>query len=130
MKRLRYIGMIILSLLVIYSGVGVSVCSCLTGEVACVVCSTPCSGCEDEDTCNDAAATCEDEDCSINIYKVNLAQQNAQVSVSIPSFELFCGLLPDYQIALSDSEAEVPTVVPPPKVGSRHFLALYSVLLI
>lgn len=135
MKRLRYIGIVILSLLVVYAGVGVSVCSCLTCEVACFLCSTPCSTCEHEDedsaaTCEDAVATCEDEGCSFNIYKVNLAQQNAQASVSIPSFELFCGLLPDFQSALPDSGEEVPTVVPPPPVGSRHFLALYSVLLI
>lgn len=136
MKRLRYIIMIVLSLLVVYSGVGVSVCSCLTCEVACAVCSTPCSGCEhDEDNSDggcaaDSDVTCRDEGCSINIYKVNLAQQSAQVPISIPSFELFCGLLPDFESLLPVGEAEIPYVVPPPKVGSRHFLALYSTLLI
>lgn len=128
--------MIVLSLLVVYSGVGVSVCNCLTCEVACFVCSTPCSGCEhdggDSDSgCSaDSDATCEDEGCSINIYKVNLAQQSAQAPVSVPSFDLFCGLLPDFESLLPVGETEMPYVVPPPKVGSRHFLALYSILLI
>ena len=136
MKRLRYIVIIVLSLLVVYAGVGVSVCSCLTCEVACVVCSTPCSGCEHDenglqaDGCDDPMTTCEDEGCSVTIYKVNLAQQIAQVPISVPSFELFCGLLPDFESLLPVGETETLYVVPPPKIGSRHFLALYSTLLI
>lgn len=137
MNRLRYIVMIVLSLLVIYSGVGVSVCSCLTCEVACMVCSTPCSGCEHDDDNSDAGcaadaeATCQDEGCSIDIYKVNLAQQSAQSPVvSIPSFELFCGLLPHFQSLLPVGETKIPYVVPPPKDGSRQMLVLHSTLLI
>lgn len=127
MKRLRYVLMIALSLLVIYSGVGISVCSCLTCEVACLLCSTPCSGCDADE---ESDASCEDEGCSINIYKVNLAQQNTQLSASISSFELFCGLLSDFQFTRLCGELEIPYVVPPSPDGSRHFLALYSILLI
>lgn len=135
MKRLRYILMIVLSLLVIYSGVGISVCSCFTSEVGCLFCSTPCSDCHHGDeeegaTCDESAASCEDEGCYLNIYKVNLAQQSVQASVSIPSFELFYGLLPDFLSVLPDRGAEAPFAVPPPLMEPRHFLALYSTLLI
>lgn len=134
-----------LSLLVIYSGVGASLCSCLTCEVECMVCSTPCSGCGHDvnkpqlsSTNIDAMhkefntdITCQDKGCTVNIYKVNLAQQSAQESISVPNFELFCELLPDLWAALFiDDVVVVPTVSPPLLESSRLYLALYSVLVI
>lgn len=112
MKRLRYLLPFVLSLLIIYTGVGVALCHCLTSEVACVSCS-------------------EDEACTVDVYKVDLMKQSHSLSVSIPSFNLFCGLLPSFRVAMSCGEVrEVPYIVPPHPDSSRHYLALYSVLLI
>lgn len=123
-----------LSLLVIYSGVGVSVCSCFTCEIACLLCSTPCSSCEPDDDCeHDEASnvtTCSDEGCTVNVYKVDLTKQNTESSMSVLSFELFCELLPDFQSVLPLGEEQTVYIVPPCSAGSRHFLALYSTLLI
>lgn len=134
MKKLRYILIIVLSLLVIYSGVGVSVCSCFTCEIACFFCSTPCSSCENDNhsdgTCGDSDTTCDDEGCTVNVYKVDLTKQNSQSLTSVLSFELFCELLPDFQSALPLGEVHAPYVVPPCSVKARHYLALYSTLLI
>ena len=134
MNKLRYILMVVLSLLVIYSGVGVSVCSCFTCEVACFFCSTPCSSCVNDDhsnaTCDDADATCDDEGCTVNVYKIDLTKQNTQSPTSVHSFELFSELLPNFQSALPLGEAQTPYVIPPCSVGARHYLALYSTLLI
>ena len=127
MKKLRYIWMILLSLLVIYSGVGVSVCNCLTCEVACFLCSTPCASC---DTAEDADTTCDDEGCVVNIYKVDLANQDTQSVVSVLSFELFCALLPNFQSVLPITDTQIPYIIPPCLAESRHLLALYSTLLI
>lgn len=134
MKKLRYILMVILSLLMIYSGVGVSVCSCYTSEIACFFCSTPCSSCENDNhsdgTCGDSDITCDDEGCTVNVYKVDLTKDNTQSSISVHSFELFCEFLPDFQSVLPLGETQSLYVVPPCSVGSRHYLTLYSTLLI
>lgn len=127
MKRLRYIWMVLFSLLVIYSGVGMSVCKCQTCEVACFLCSTPCTSC---DTAEDSDATCEDEGCEVNIYKVDLTNQETQPLVSVCSLELFCELLPDFQSVLPLAGTQIPYIIPPRLPDSRHLLALYSTLII
>lgn len=130
MKRLRYILVAVLSLLIIYAGVGVSICSCMTCEKACVCCATPCDTCHESDQ-QTSSESCEDGVCTVSIYKMNLAQQASASCVSVPSFELFCGLLPAFQAALFHGDiVEVPYVVPPNPDSSRHYLALYSVFLI
>lgn len=130
MKRLRYILVIMLSLLIIYTGVGVAICHCLTCEVACFTCTTSCDSCHESD--EESSGTCEGTGmCCVDIYKVNLMKQNPSVSVSAPSMELLCRLLPDFQSALfRDEVMEVPYIVPPNLGNSRHYLTLFSVLLI
>lgn len=130
MKSLRYILPLMLSLLIIYTGVGVSICSCMLCERACFICATPCDSCHDSDQ-EALPAECEDGDCSVSLFKVNLMQQEAYASVVVPTFDLFCGLLPAFQTTVFRSGVvEVPYVVPPNPSSSRHYLALYSLLLI
>lgn len=130
MKRLRYILPFVLSLLIIYTGVGVAICHCLTCDMACASCSTSCDSCCDEPVA-DVPASCEDEACAVDVYKVNLMKQGNSLSVSTPSFDLFCKLLPASRVAIScGAVREVAYIVPPNPGSSRHYLALYSLLLI
>lgn len=131
MKRLRYILPFVLSLLIIYAGVGVAICHSLTCEVACASsCSTPCdSCCDDSDT--KSTDTCSGDKCMVDVYKINLVAQSVSLSISIPSFQLFCVLLPAFESTIFHSgEIEASYMVPPNLGGSRHYLALYAVLLI
>ena len=130
MKSLRYILPFILSLLIIYTGVGVAICSCMTCVRACICCDIPCDDCHDSEQ-DTVPGLCEEGGCSISIFKVNLIQQTVHVPVSLPSFDLFCELLFVFKAtSLHCAVVEVPYVVPPNPESSRHYLAFYSRLLI
>ena len=71
------------------------------------------------------------EGCTATIYKVDLMKHSCEASVSVPVMQLFCELLPQFRSILFMGEwQETSYNVPPHPVSSRHYLALYSVLLI
>lgn len=132
MKRLRYILAVLMSSLVIMGGVGVSVLSyCCSG------CQTPHSCCAS--ACSDCAkkqhtpqSDCKDTGCSATHYKIDVVN-TAQETLSVPSFHvLYCKPLPLFFASLpreGQERSETLYAPPPPDTGSRHYLALYSVLL-
>ena len=114
MKRFRYILAVILSLLIVYVGAGVSVAQYC------------CSGCDFE-----FHKSCRGEGCTATIYKLDLVKQAFESSVPAPVSWLLCDQVSDLLCALfRDEVLDPPYVIPPPKTSSRHYLALYSTLLI
>ena len=131
MKRFRYIFAVILSLTIIYVGAGVSVVHycCAACETAQSCCSNGCPKCRKSHQQPDKS--CNEEGCTATIYKVDLMKHSCEASVNAPVIQLFCGLLPQLRNILYAGEwQETSYNVPPPPVSSRHYLALYSVLLI
>lgn len=131
MKRLRYILVAMLSLLIIYAGVGVSVVHyCCAGcETAQTCCTSGCPKCNKAHHQSDKS--CKDEGCTATIYKVDLMKHSCEASVAAPVIQLICELLPDFQfLPLSDKWQKVSYAVPPHPVSSRYYLTLYSTLLI
>lgn len=132
MKKLRYILAILFSSLIIISGVGVSIMHyCCAGcETTQSCCSTGCSKCDKSH--HSSQESCKDTGCTAVHYKVDMVK-NAQVTLSIlPAFTFVCEQLPElsYILPLVDRETEIVSWAPPYTIGSRHYLALYSVLLI
>ena len=106
MKELRYILAVLFSSLIIISGVGISVVQYC------------CAGCE--------------TGCTAVYYKVDFVK-HAHESVSfVPFLTLFCEQLPlfDHSLPQVACTPRVVSGAPPYVVGSRHYLALYSTLLI
>lgn len=131
MKRLRYILAAVLSLLIIYAGIGVSVVHyCCAGcETAQSCCTIGCARCHKAHQQSDKS--CKDEGCTATIYKVDLMKHSCEALVLAPVMQLFCGQLPEFQCASSIGEQqEVLYNNPPNPVSSRHYLTLYSILLI
>lgn len=65
------------------------------------------------------------------IYKLDLVKQAFESSVPAPVSLLLCDQVSDLLCALfRDEVLDPPYVIPPPKTSSRHYLALYSTLLI
>ena len=106
MKELRYILAVLFSSLIIISGVGISVVQYC------------CAGCETTQSC-----------CTSGCSKCQHAHESASF---VPSLTLFCEQLPlfDYSLPQVACTPEVHFGAPPYVVGSRHYLALYSTLLI
>ena len=131
MKRFRYIFAVILSLTIIYVGAGGSVVDycCAACETAQNCCSNGCPKCRKSHQQSDKS--CKEEGCTATIYKVDLMKHSCEASVSAPVMQLFCELLPQFRSILFMGEwQEISYNVPPHPVSSRHYLALYSVLLI
>lgn len=134
MKRLSYIIAVLLSLLVIYSGAGVSII-----HYCCVGCETVKSCCDD-DGCHKysekshdcgSKTNCNDDGCTVTIYKLDLMQQASELTVSVPAFTLFCKQY-CYLLTVPDADQEVadfPLPAPSPPCP-RQMLALHSVFLI
>ena len=116
MKRFRYILAVILSLLIVYVGAGVSVAQyCCSGcETANCCCADKCGFCGKFDF--EFHKSCRGEGCTATIYKLDLVKQAFES-------DLLCALF-------RDEVLDPPYVIPPPKTSSRHYLALYSTLLI
>ena len=71
------------------------------------------------------------EGCTATIYKLDLVKQAFESSVPAPVSLLLCDQVSDLLCALfRDKVLDPPYVIPPPKTSSRHYLALYSTLLI
>ena len=63
--------------------------------------------------------------------KLDLVKQAFESSVPAPVSLLLCDQVSDLLCALfRDKVLDPPYVIPPPKTSSRHYLALYSTLLI
>lgn len=132
MKRLSYITAVILSLLIIYTGAGVSIVHycCARCETVKSCCATGCPKCEKSHTC-DSKKDCKDKGCSATIYKLDLMQHMTELTVNVPVVNLFsehfCYLL---TFAYADKPVEYATLTAPPPLCQRQKLALYSTYLI
>ena len=112
MKRLAYITAMFLSLLIIYSGAGVSIVHYC------------CAGCETVQSC---CAT----GCPKCIYKLNLMNHATELTVAAPVVDLFCEQF-CYLLNIGYTEKPVEYIIPssPPPICSRQMLALYSTYII
>lgn len=131
MKRVHYILAVMLSLLIIYSGAGVSIMHycCAKCETAQSCCTKGCAKCKK--THQEPHKNCKDKGCTATIYKVDLMKHTLAESISVPVVSLFCEQFPSLLTrSLRNEVVEVPYCIPPHPVSSRHWLALYSVLLI
>lgn len=132
MKKLRYILAILFSSLVIISGVGVSIMHyCCAGcETTQNCCSTGCAKCAPSH--HSSHEGCKDTGCTLVHYKVDLVKYAQDTLSILPTFTLVCEQLSLLSCTLPvvDRETEVISWAPPYSIGSRHYLALYSVLLI
>lgn len=133
MKGLRYILAVVLSLLIVYAGVGVSIV-----HHCCAKCETA-QGCKSADCakCSEAhskdSKDCTDKGCTTTLYKVDLVKHSVGTSVTAPVMELFCNQLSPFFFApWANVQAEqlLCCVSSSPPVSSRHYLALYSTFLI
>lgn len=131
MKRLHYILAAMLSLLIIYAGVGVSVVHyCCAGcETSQSCCTIGCSKCHKAHHQSDKS--CKDEGCTATIYKVDLMKHSCETSVAAPVMQLYCEQLSSYLCTSFTGELqETPYNASPHPASSRHYLTLYSILLI
>ena len=91
MKRLAYITAVILSLLIIYSGAGVSIVHycCSRCEAVQGCCADGCPKCKKSHTC-DSKKDCREKGCTATIYKPDLMKHISELTVSVPVITLFC----------------------------------------
>lgn len=132
MKRLAYITALVLSLLIIYSGAGVSIMHycCARCETVQSCCDTGCPKCKKTHTC-DSKKDCKAKGCTATIYKLDLMKHTTELNVSVQAIDLFCAqfcylLTSTY----SDKPVEYTTITSPPPLCSRQKLALYSTYII
>ena len=132
MKRLRYIFAILMSSLIIISGVGISIihycCSGCQTEQRC--CTSGCPECERAH--RSSQETCKDTGCTTVHYKVDMVKHVQESSPIVPVYVLYCEKLPQFVCPLPSGEtaAEFQVYSPHRYSGFRHYLALYSILLI
>ena len=132
MKRLAYITALILSLLIIYSGGGVSIVRycCARCETVQSCCDTGCPKCKKAHTC-DSKKGCKDKGCTATIYKLDLMKHTTELTISTLVVDLLCEhfcylLTPTY----ADKSVEYDSLTSPPPLCSRQKLALYSTYII
>lgn len=133
MKRYKNIVLLFLSFIFIYVGAGVAVihfCSdgCKTMETCCTA-HDCCSRCEHED--DHTTHFSDHHNCSTVVYRLDFIEQSTE-NLNFSAFQLICLDLPELLIP-SDYITELPinhTNLSPPPIGSRQYLALYSVLII
>ncbi|QIU95755.1 hypothetical protein [Bacteroides faecium] len=132
MKRLAYITALILSLLIIYSGAGVSIVHycCARCETVQSCCDTGCPKCKKTHTC-DSKKDCKAKGCTATIYKLDLMKHTTELNVSPQAVDLFCAQF-CYLLTFtySDNPVEYDTLTSPPPLCSRQKLALYSTYII
>lgn len=132
MKRLAYITALILSLLIIYSGAGVSIMHycCARCETVQSCCDTGCPKCKKTHTC-DSKKDCKAKGCTATIYKLDLMKHTTELNVSAQAVDLFCAQF-CYLLTFTYSDKPVEYVTPtsPPPLCSRQKLALYSTYII
>ena len=135
MKRLAYITAVILSLLIIYSGAGVSIVHycCSRCEAVQGCCANGCPKCKKSHTC-DSKKDCREKGCTATIYKLDLMKHVSALTVSVPVVTLFCeqscqlfafasiDQTADYSsLPTSLSEAEVGVTFCSPDLALFHF---------
>lgn len=132
MKRLRHILALLLLLSVVYAGVGVSIvhyccAGCAAGHACC---TSGCARCSNSH--HGPEESCKDDGCTATFYKVDLVKCPAENPVvTVPVIQLLCEVWQDFLCLLPADEAkEAAYAVPPHPDSSRHYLALYSVLII
>ena len=132
MKRLAYITALILSLLIIYSGGGISIARycCARCETVQSCCDTDCPKCKKSHTC-DSKKNCKKNGCTATIYKLDLMKHSTELTVSVLAVDLLCEhfcylLTPTY----ADKPVEFDSLTSPPSLCSRQKLALYSTYII
>lgn len=132
MKRFAYITAVILSLLIIYSGAGVSIVHycCSRCEAVQNCCASGCPKCKKSHSC-DAKKDCKTRGCTATIYKLDLMKQASESVTSVPMLTLFCEqccqLLAAVSIHQSVDYSSLPS---PPPLSPRQKLTLHSVFLI
>ena len=132
MKRLAYITAVILSLLIIYSGAGVSIVHyyCSRCEAVQGCCANGCPKCKKSHTC-DSKKDCREKGCTATIYKLDLMKHVSALTVSVPVVTLFCEQSCQlFAFASIDQTADYSSLPFPPPPCPRQKLALHSVLLI
>lgn len=133
MKELRYILAVLFSSLIIISGVGVSIIHyCCAGcETTQNCCTAGCSKCRK--THDSSQTSCKDTGCTAVHYKVDMVKYAHESSSPLLPLLFFCELPPLPSYTLPQAEDRTPERnlgAPPYASGSRHYLALYSILLI
>ena len=90
MKRLAYITALILSLLIIYSGGGVSIVRycCARCETVQSCCDTGCPKCKKAHTC-DSKKAYKDKVVQTTIYKLDLMKHTTELTISTLVVDLF-----------------------------------------
>ena len=132
MKRLAYITAMFLSLLIIYSGAGVSIVHyCCTGcETVQSCCATGCPKCKKSHTC-DSKKDCREKGCTATIYKPDLMKHISELTVSVPVITLFCEQYCQlFAFTSIDRTVDFSSLPSPPPPCPRQKLALHSVFLI
>lgn len=134
MKRLACILAITLSLLIIYSGVGVSIMHycCARCEAVQSCCSEGCSKCQKSHSHScDSKKDCKEEGCTATIYKVDLAKHAPEAPVTVPVVTLFLEQFSYlWASAYVENSSEPYRLSSPPPLCPRQKLALHSVFII
>ncbi|MDO4164625.1 MAG: hypothetical protein Q4D56_09620 [Bacteroides sp.] len=135
MKELRYILAIFLSSLIIIGGVGVTISQyCCMGckAVQETCCAGGCSKCHKSHQ-KQSQGSCKDKGCTTVHYKVDLVKTSSETFSLVPAvFTLFCETVPQFCFTMptTDLLPDAVACAPPSSSGGRHYLALYSTLLI
>lgn len=139
MKRLVYITALLLTLVIVYAGGGVSI-----AHYCCARCETVHSCCDDVVGCaqcnkshvcapenGEDEAGCKETGCTATLYKIDLTKHAVDLTLTAPVIRLFCEQLA-WLSAFECTENSVAYVcsTSSPPVCSRQRLALYSTYLI
>ena len=102
-----------LSLLIIYSGAGVSIVHyCCAGcETVQSCCATGCPKCKKSHTC-DSKKDCKNRGCTATIYKLNLMNHATELTVAAPVVDLFCEQQFCYLLNIGYTEKPVEYIIP------------------
>lgn len=133
MKRLSYITALLLSLLIIYSGAGISIAHycCATCETVKSCCDDSCNTCSKKSHSCDSKKDCKEEGCTATIYKLDLMKQAPDLTVNVPVATLFCEQYSYLTTVPCVDQTTDDSVLPlPPPLCPRQKLALHSVFLI
>lgn len=133
MKKVRYIIVLLFSLLIIFAGAGVAVIHCY-----CVGCRVTHECCDSDHDHNQKSAshhfadfTQEEECCTTTVYKINLLKNTEVIPVVEPLTQQLSGLLAKLLTPLPAETLQTYFFeYPPSPPDSRLYLALYSVLII
>ncbi|WP_071146368.1 hypothetical protein [Bacteroides ihuae] len=155
MKRLRYIFACFISFLIIYMGAGVAVMqyccaqcelmdhSTTAQETGCAACrvhqqTASCCASSVSDECDvkhsPESASCIGKGCSAKIYELDFMEHSVSTAVFAPPvIQLFLQEFPDILCALQGNDKSSDAFhidLSPHPASSRHYLSLFSTLLI